>query len=175
MIRRLLSSLLITAVLVVSLDKVCHSSDADVMAVPIDAVSGATMRIDAVSGATKPEFSTWESVDGEKLQIMVNDHNAAYILSTTNPDGTPYASVIFPEYVKDNTIKFALARNRTRENLDRSGSALLTVYSIDYRTGTHAGARVLLKGKESVNTKLSNSKGMRVVTMLIEDVQPLVD
>lgn len=186
MIVRLLSSLLITAVLVVSLSRASHSSsDADVMGVaidaetgatpPIDAVSGATAKIDAVSGATKPEFLTWELVESENLQNLINAHSAAYILSTTNPDGKPYASAIMPEYGKDSTIKFALAYNQTRTNLDRSGSALLTVYSVDCKTGRHIGARILLKQKRAVDSKLMKTKGMRVVTMSIESVKPLVD
>jgi hypothetical protein len=185
MILRLLVSLLTVTIVMASLNGESYCSDAGSRGVIIDAetgattiidgVSGATERVDAVSGATKPEFTTWEFAEGKKLQILMNDHNAAYILSTTNSDGTPHASAILPQYENDNTIKYALAHNQTRKNLDRSGSAILTVHSVSCADGTHIGARILLKRKGDVDKDMVNTKAMRVVHMFIESVLPLVD
>ena len=142
----------------------------------IDATTSATPIIDGVTGASRPEFSTLGFIrDTEQLKTLMNDHQAVCILSTTNSDGSLHASIIQPKYTEDNQIKFALPLNRSRKNLDLGGGSVIIVYLIDCKNTLHTGAQVILKPQKNMNKAEQNTKGLRVITMQIEKILPLMD
>ncbi len=137
------------------------------------APSFGTEDVDAIASASKKFYYAKSSLTGEMLQRLINSHQAAFVLSTTNPDNSPNAGFFIPEMLSDSTIKFGLADNQTRRNIERTRKAVLTVYKsspdADGKT-RHQGARLILR----LDEKKSKNKLMhKMLTMRIEKILPL--
>ncbi len=129
--------------------------------------------IDAVTTASKKFYYAKSSLTGEMLQELINSHHAAFVLSTTNPDNSPNAGFFIPEMPSNSTIKFGLANNQTRQNIERTKKAVLTVYKASPdadRKTRHQGARLILRLDEK---KSKNKLTHKMLIMEIVKVLPL--
>jgi len=129
-------------------------------------------QVDAVSGATEQAYTTSMVVERGTLATWVNNEITGAILSTTNENGTPHATLIHPVLESDEVIRFALSRNQTRDNLDRTGQAFLTVYGRRCGAKKPFGARLELHLVPVEGAGLK-TKGIRVMKMSIAQVLPL--
>ncbi len=137
------------------------------------APSFCTEDVDAIASASKKFYYAESSLTGEMLQKIINSHQAAFVLSTTNSDNSPNAGFFIPEMLSDSTIKFGLADNQTRRNIERTEKAILTVYksSLDADGKVrHQGARLILRRDER---KSKDKKTYKVITMKIVKILPL--
>ncbi len=128
---------------------------------------------DVFTGASTKNHFTENSLTGEALKQVINDHQAAFVLSTTNPDNSPNAAVFIPAMASDSTIKFGLAKNQSRRNIERTKQAVLTVYRYlpqENRQNRHQGARLILELDEQ---KSETKKSHKMIIMKIKQVLPL--
>ncbi len=135
--------------------------------------SSGTEQVDAFTSASKKNHFSNTCLKGDALMKVIKNHDAAFVLSTTNPDNSPNAAVFMPGIVSENTLKFGLADNQSRKNIERTKKAVLTVYKLSYnKTGKnkHQGARLFL---ELVEDETVNKKSHTVFIMKIQRVMPL--
>lgn len=71
------------------------------------------------------------------------------VVATVNEDGTPNAGIFVPMMVDENHAVMTLAPNRTKENIERTGSCVL-VYDVadpaaPEKADRHKGARLTLE------------------------------
>lgn len=134
-------------------------------------------QIDGVSGATKPvsqqAFSLITPLD---LQQFMAQSDTISLLATTNPDGTPLVAVISPTIdtieAKD-MVLFAAAPGKTRDNIDRTGTAMLVVHGSNCAGEQLRGARLLLRQKIMSPSAQKKTKGLRSMQLYIEQFLPL--
>ena len=155
-------TLLLTGILCVSL-VTGLSSHAHCQSEPVDAFSGASTRNHFVKSSLEA---------GEILKVIENK-DAAFVLSTTNPDGSPNAAVFIPGVDSHSVLKFGLAQNQTLLNIERTKEAVLTVYRFlpDQPKGKrHQGARLVL---ELIEVKSKKEKRYTQVKMEIKKILPI--
>lgn len=139
--------------------------------------------VDAVSGASKPIENnagglpeTMQSLSGESLAAFVNLGNNVCFLATINGDGSPFAELIKPQYGPGQVLRFGASPGPTRENIDRSGLAFLTVFGVGHDdTGNRVrmGARLVLEVQDDAGAVKRQTKGVRAMAMTIVQVLPL--
>ena len=114
--------------------------------------------VDGVAGASKKNYYEKTSLTGEKLFEAIKSCKVAFVLSTTNPDGSPNAGVFIPGVVSDSVLKFGMAQNQTALNIKRTKQAVLTVYQLvegeSGKKNLHYGARLVLELVESEDKAL---------------------
>ncbi len=128
---------------------------------------------DGVTGASRKNYYVKTSLTGQALQEVINSHKAAFVLSTTNPDNSPNAGVFIPAMASDSIVKFGLADNQTRQNIQRTKKAVLTIYRfLPENSGKkrHQGARLILELMEKDQV---NKKSHHMLPMKIKKVLPL--
>ncbi len=129
--------------------------------------------IDVIASASKKYHYSKTSLTGKALQQVINAHQATFVLSTTNPDNSPNAGVFIPEMTSDSTVKFGLAENQTRQNIEKTKKAVLTVYKFlpeEIGKSSPQGARLIL---ELIEEKSVNQKSYNILEMKIKKVIPL--
>ncbi len=129
--------------------------------------------MDAFTGASKKNYYSKTSITGDALQKVINSHEAAFVLSTTNPDNSPHAAVFIPAMASDSEVKFGLAENQTRQNIERTKKAVLTVYRFlpdETKKKRHQGARLILELDENKSDQKNTHK---MIIMKIQHVLPL--
>lgn len=135
------------------------------------------MEVDGISGATIPMKKGSLSLKGDSLVSLIEYGGAGYLLSTVSEDGIPFAAPIDPKIDKDGNIRITSTYNKTRENLDISGKAMLTVYAINCggdNMGMHLGGRLrLTRVGEQVSKSRIKSFGLRTIILHIEEELPL--
>lgn len=95
--------------------------------------------------ATTNQFTNFDASHlGESLARM----EGTFVLATTNTDGTPDAAVFVPRMLDDKHLILFLAKNRTRDNIERTGCAW-GVYNVIHpdaaeKHDRYAGARMEL-------------------------------
>lgn len=82
---------------------------------------------DAMTSASVADFYGDFAITGDDLMAALSSFSGFYILSTTNPDGTPNSAFFIFSGVKHEDkyyVQLGLAENQSRENLLRTGEAL---------------------------------------------------
>ncbi len=128
--------------------------------------------VDGVAGASKKNYYQQSSLTGDELLKVIKNRDAAFVLSTTNPDNSPNAGVFIPGVVSDSVLKFGMAKNQTALNIKRTRKAVLTVYRLlPDQSGKHRhqGARLILELLEGEKAQQS----ARIIQMKIKRVLPL--
>ena len=104
--------------------------------------------VDAVSSASVADFYAATALTGDDLMNAVNSQSGCYLVSTTNPDGTPNtAYFIFAIKKVDEKyyLQLGLAENQSKANLAANGNGL-AVYAANPVPGKKeyavAGARI---------------------------------
>lgn len=124
--------------------------------------------VDGVASASKKNFYEKTSLMDEKLLEVIKGRNAAFVLSTTNADGSPNAGVFIPGVLSDTVLKFGMGENQTSMNIKRTKQAMLTVYQLvageSDKKNLHYGARLVLELIE-IKDKVLHLKIKRVLPL----------
>ena len=111
-------------------------------------VSVAAAEVDAFSSASVADYYGAAALTGDDLMNAVNSQSGCYLISTTNPDGTPNtAYFIFAiKKVEDKYyLQLGLAENQSKANLETNGNGL-AVYAANPVEGAKpyavSGARI---------------------------------
>ena len=139
----------------------------------IDGVTGASTKIDSVTEATQLSIVEWPVINEKELTFLVNEMAAICLISTTNPDNSPHIATIRPVFETDKIIKFAAALTQTRKNIDRNGTAILTVLAGSSDPRKKRAAKVILRQAGNVDETSKKTKGLRLLRMKVVNVFPL--
>ncbi|PHR27275.1 MAG: hypothetical protein COA36_09825 [Desulfotalea sp.] len=157
-------------------DKSHHANEIDGISEAsrhIDGLTGASIQIDSVSGATTLSRVEWRIAKGQQLIDLVNDKKTICLISTTNPDNTPQITKVTPIFESEEILKFASGLSQTRKNIDRSGTAIITVLSGSSNPKKRRAARIFLEHLDKVDSASQRTKGLRLLRMKILRVLPL--
>ena len=106
---------------------------------------------DAVSSASVSDFYGDSALTGDDLMNAINSFSGFYIVTTTNPDGSPLSAFFIYGCVKNEDtyyLQLGLAENQSRQNLIANGEAM-AVYAALPEEGANpyavSGARMWLK------------------------------
>ncbi|MGI6695985.1 MAG: hypothetical protein ACOX6O_07110 [Christensenellales bacterium] len=129
----------------------------------------ASMETDAFTSASVTDHYCDFALTGEALMTAVNGHSGFYLVSTTNPDGSPNAAYFIfgmKELKGKYYVQLGLAENQSKQNLLRKKQGV-AVYAATPGTGAEdkpyavAGARirfVLVEDEALVNELKGDSK-----------------
>ena len=124
--------------------------------------------VDAISSASVADYYAAAGLTGDDLMNAVNSQSGCYLVSTTNPDGTPNtAYFIFAiKKVEDKYyLQLGLAENQSKANLTANGNGL-AVYAANPEAGEKeyavSGARIWFEAIED----------QAVVDALMADARP---
>ncbi len=84
-------------------------------------------KVEAVSSASVTDYYGDFGLSGDELMEAINGPSGSYVVSTVNEDGTPLAGFFVFTMLKDGDtyyLMLGLAQNQTRENLERTGTAM---------------------------------------------------
>jgi len=87
-------------------------------------MSAAAESPDAVTSASVADFYADSALTGDNLMNAINAFSGTYLVSTTNPDGTPNTAYFIFSMVKheDNYyLQLGLAENQSKANLEANG------------------------------------------------------
>jgi len=141
------------------------------------------MAEDAVSSASVADFYADTALTGDDLMNAVNSFSGFYIISTTNPDGTPNSAFFIYSIVKNEDkyyLQLGLADNQSKANLEANGEGL-AVYAANpsseegAKPYAVAGARIRFKALEDPSlAEVLNASG-RPGAMFFEitEIRPL--
>lgn len=137
--KNLLKSLLLCALLLVT------------FALPV-------MAEDAVSSASVADFYADAALTGDDLMNAINSFTGTYLVSTTNPDGTPNTAFLVFSMVKHEDKYYLMigsAENQTKANLLANGEGMV-VYGANPAADSDkpypiAGARIWFKALEDAS------------------------
>ena len=116
-----------------------------VMLLPVFAVAE-----DAMSSASVADFYGDSALTGDDLMNAINAFSGFYLISTTNPDGTPCSAFFIFSMVKHEDkyyLQLGLAENQSKQNLAANGNGV-AVYAASPSTAEGAmpyavaGARI---------------------------------
>ena len=82
---------------------------------------------DAVSSASVADFYGATALTGDELMDAINSTSGFYLVSTTNPDGTPNSAYFIFAMRKNEDkyyIQLGLAENQSKQNLAANGEGL---------------------------------------------------
>ena len=117
------------------------------------------MAEDAVSSASVADFYADAALTGDDLMNAINSFTGTYLVSTTNPDGTPNTAFLVFSMVKHEDKYYLMigsAENQTKANLLANGEGMV-VYGAnpDVAAGDKpypvAGARIWFKALEDAS------------------------
>jgi len=138
---------------------------------------------DAVSSASVADFYADSALTGDDLMNAINAFSGTYLVSTTNPDGTPNTAFFIFSMVKHEDqyyLQLGLAENQSKANLAANGEGL-AVYAAnpDIAGGAKpypvAGARIWFKALEdpSLAEVLNQSGRPGAMFFEITEIRPL--
>ena len=110
-----------------------------VMVLPVCAL--ADEAADAVTSASVADFYGDYGLSGDALMDAINSFSGFYLISTTNPDGTPNSAYFIYAMVKHEDryyLQLGLAENQSKANLQANGPGRLC------RRSLHRGRREAL-------------------------------
>ena len=84
-------------------------------------------QVDAVSSASVADFYGDYALTGDELMNAINSFSGTYLVSTTNPDGTPNTAFFIFSMVKHEDkyyLQLGLAANQSKANLEANGNGL---------------------------------------------------
>lgn len=138
------------------------------------------IRVDGISGASTKNYYEKGALTDDGLMTVITEKSAGFVLSTVNPDGSPNAGVFIPGIVSGvsgKILKFGMARNQTRINIERTKLAVMTVYKYDQDSPNeqlkHQGARLSLKLIQASDPEPAKNSKFSVIKMEITRIAPL--
>ena len=147
-------------------------------------VSAMAETVDAFSSASVADFYGASALTGDDLMNAVNAQSGTYLVSTTNPDGSPntaYFVFAIKKVDEKYYLQLGLAENQSKQNLTANGKGL-AVYAANpseeegAKDYTVSGARIWFEACEDqdVIEKL-NAEAGRPGAMFFEivEVRPL--
>ena len=126
------------------------------LAVVVVMSAGVAFATDAVSSASVADYYGDFALTGDDLMNAVNSFSGFYIVTTTNPDGTPCAAYFIFSMVKHEDtyyLQLGLAENQSKQNLKANGKGV-AVYAATPSTEEGAkpyatsGARIAFQSVE---------------------------
>ena len=152
-----------------------------VMVLPVCAL--ADEAADAVTSASVADFYGDYGLSGDALMDAINSFSGFYLISTTNPDGTPNSAYFIYAMVKHEDryyLQLGLAENQSKANLQANGEGL-AVYAAAPSTEEGAkpyavsGARIRFKAVEDQAVLDALAELGRAGSMFFEvvEVKPL--
>ena len=139
--------------------------------------------VDAVASASVADFYADTALTGDDLMNAINAFSGTYLVSTTNPDGTPNTAFFIFSMVKHEDayyLQLGLAENQSKANLTANGCGM-AVYAAN-PSGEEgampyavAGARIWFKAieDEALLAKLSESARPGAMFFEITEIRPL--
>ena len=138
---------------------------------------------DAVSSASVANFYTDNALTGDDLMNAINSTAGFYLVSTTNPDGSPNAAYFIFGMTKLNNqyyLQLGLAENQSKANLTENGQGV-AVYAATPSSEEGAkpfatsGARIRFKAitDEAVAAALAENANEATLFFEVVDVRPL--
>ena len=134
---------------------------------------------DAVSSASVADYYADAALTGDDLMNAINSFTGTYLVSTTNPDGTPNTAFFVFSMIKYEDayyLQLGLAENQSKANLTANGSGM-AVYAAN-PSGEEgampyavAGARIWFKNIEDEAVLNALSEGARPGAMFFEITQ----
>lgn len=131
---------------------------------------------DAVSSASVADFYGETALAGDDLMNAINSFSGFYIITTTNPDGTPNSGFFIYGCVKHEDtyyLQFGLAENQTRQNLIDNGEALAVYAALpaaDANPYPVAGARMWVQQVTDEDVLAALNENAREGTLFFEIV-----
>ena len=126
------------------------------------------MAEDAVSSASVADFYADAALTGDDLMNAINSFTGTYLVSTTNPDGTPNTAFLVFSMLKHEDkyyLQLGVAENQSKANLIANGEGM-AVYGAnpDVAAGDKpypvAGARIWFKAfEDAAVTEALNAAG----------------
>lgn len=138
---------------------------------------------DAVTSASVADFYGSAALTGDDLMNAINSFSGFYLVSTTNPDGTPNSAYFIFSMVKHEDkyyLQLGLAENQSKVNLIANGEGL-AVYAATPSSEEGAkpyaisGARIRFKALEDASLAETLNTSGREGAMFFEvtEVRPL--
>ena len=145
--------------------------------------SASALAVDAVSSASVADFYGQYGLTGDDLMNALNSFSGTYLISTTNPDGTPNTAFFIYSMVKhegEYYLQLGLAENQSKANLLANGCGL-AVYAANpsgeegAKPYAVAGARIWFKTIEDEAVLAALTANAREGAMFYEivEVRPL--
>ena len=137
--------------------------------------------VDAFASASVADYYADSALTGDDLMNAINSFTGTYLVSTTNPDGTPNTAFFVFSMVKHEDayyLQLGLAENQSKQNLAANGEGL-AVYGANPVEGGKpypvAGARIRFKAIEDEALLAALNEGARPGAMFFEivEVRPL--
>ena len=139
--------------------------------------------VDAVASASVADFYADTALTGDDLMNAINAFSGTYLVSTTNPDGTPNTAFFIFSMIKHEDayyLQLGLAENQSKANLTANGCGM-AVYAAN-PSGEEgampyavAGARIWFKAIEDEALAAKLAEGARPGAMFFEitEIRPL--
>jgi len=138
--------------------------------------------VDAVSSASVADFYAATALTGDDLMNAVNSQSGCYLVSTTNPDGSPNTAYFVFAIKKLNDkyyLQLGLAPNQSMNNLNANGEGL-AIYAANADPSAEsqlivAGARIYFEAiaDEAVLAELLKDARQGAMFFEIVAVRPL--
>ncbi len=138
---------------------------------------------DAMTSASVSDFYGDSALTGDDLMNAINSFSGFYIVSTTNPDGTPNSAFFIYSMLKNEDtyyLQMGLAENQSKQNLLTNGEGL-AVYAAtpsseeDAKPYAVAGARMWFKQvtDEELLKTLNTSGSESALFFEVTEIRPL--
>lgn len=140
-------------------------------------------QVDAVASASVADFYADFALTGDELMNAINAFSGTYLVSSTNPDGTPNTAYFVFSMVKHEDayyLQLGLAENQSKANLLANGNGM-AVYAAN-PTGEEgakpysvSGARIWFKAieDEAIAAKLAEGARPGALFFEITEIRPL--
>jgi len=140
-------------------------------------------KVDAVASASVADFYADFALTGDELMNAINAFSGTYLVSSTNPDGTPNTAYFVFSMVKHEDayyLQLGLAENQSKANLLANGNGM-AVYAAN-PTGEEgakpysvSGARIWFKAieDEAIAAKLAEGARPGALFFEITEIRPL--
>lgn len=138
---------------------------------------------DAVSSASVADFYGDSALTGDDLMNAINAFSGTYLVSTTNPDGTPNTAYFIFSMIKHEDkyyLQLGLAENQSKANLEANGVgqavyAALPSNEEGAKPYSVSGARIRFKALEdpSLAETLNTSGRPGAMFFEITEIRPL--
>ena len=145
------------------------------------ALSVSALAEDAVSSASIADFYGETALTGDDLMNAIHSFSGFYLITTTNPDGSPLSAFFIYGCVKNEDayyLQLGLAENQSRQNLIANGEAMAVYAALpeaDAKPYPVAGARMWLKQvtDEALSNTLNRAGREGTLFFEIVTVRPL--
>ena len=138
--------------------------------------------VDAVASASVADYYASAALTGDDLMNAVNSQSGCYLVSTTNPDGTPntaYFIFAIKKLEDKYYLQLGLAENQSKANLEANGNGL-AIYAAnpeaDAKPYAVSGARirfVAIEDQAIVDTLNADAARPGAMFFEIVEVKPL--